>query len=57
MMKLMVSGMKVPDPMPPSTCIAMKAFRLGDSGPSRLVVNISRMPSSRTRRTPKMAPR
>ena len=55
-MKLMVSGMNVPEPMPPITCMARKAFRLGDSGASRLEVNISAMPSSSTRRTPKIAP-
>src|ERR1700729_3179982 len=41
MMKLMVSGMNVPEPMPPRNCIARKALRLGDNGPSRLEVNIS----------------
>ena len=57
MMKLIVSGMNVPEPRPLSTCIAMKALRLGDSGPSRLAMNMVRMPSSSTRRTPKIAPR
>jgi hypothetical protein len=57
MTKLIVSGMKVPEPMPASAIKTRKPERLVARGARSDVKKNSTMPASNTRRAPNTAPR
>jgi hypothetical protein len=57
MTKLIVRGMKVPEPMPASASKTRKPERLLERGARSDVKKKSTMPASNTRRAPNTAPR
>ena len=56
-MKMIVIGMKVPEPNPAMNCAARNACRFGDQGARKLAAKKARMPASSTRRPPRIEAR